>query len=86
MAKAKGKNFGQRMQDLRLKKIKDAKDAELLACFLPQVPLPDMNNPDKPQEPKPIAPETYIQAVPPSPSQTMMERALQSLREKSQGI
>ncbi len=82
---AKGKNFGQRMAELRIKKLKEDSDRKLLECFLPQPQMPDMNNKEKPL-PKPVSPETYIEAVTPSPSQTMMDRAIQSLREKTQGL
>lgn len=77
-------NFGQKMRDIKLKKAKEQKDKELLERF-PQVP---------PEESK-IEQHLVLPIDPTSPveartilikSQTTLERTIQTIREKSQGL
>lgn len=81
---AKKLNFGQRMQELKRKKAQEAKDKELLERFPPLPPL-DAKIEEHLTIPldatAPIEARTVIVQ-----SQTPLERAVQTLREKAQGL
>ncbi len=83
MAKAKGKSFGQRMVELKKAKAKQEADAKLLENY------PTLNvsqQMDAAYTLAPLAPEQFLEQRPPAPNQTPLDRAIQTLREKSQGI
>lgn len=84
MNRSKPKNFGQRMKELKLKKLKEAESKELLERY-PEVPSLESQIQQHLLIPADVTAPVEARTIIVS-SQTPLERAVQTLREKAQGI